>query len=186
MDFHKDIVYWKQYKNHWHAQIQRGDWGSAPPWDLSEVWSCVDVLMGMRGGPKVGFISLLSFFCVALLASTCIIDKVNVAKILIINTFLVVTHSYVSQATHAFIGMLPLCFNLYVNDFIIMETIFSVISIYYECFVLLYRKEVFSDEISPSEAEVTDFRSVTMKDFNKPEFVHKRPAPTRVSLLTYI
>ena len=25
-------------------------------------------------------------------------------------TFLVVTHSYVSQATHAFLGMLPLCF----------------------------------------------------------------------------
>ena len=26
------------------------------------------------------------------------------------HTFLVVTHSYVSQATHAFLGMLPLCF----------------------------------------------------------------------------
>ena len=25
------------------------------------------------------------------------------------HTFLVVTHSYVSQATHAFLGMLPLC-----------------------------------------------------------------------------
>ena len=28
------------------------------------------------------------------------------------HTFLVVTHSYVSQATHAFLGMLPLCFML--------------------------------------------------------------------------
>ena len=28
-------------------------------------------------------------------------------------TFLVVTHSYVSQATHAFLGMLPLCFCLH-------------------------------------------------------------------------
>ena len=27
------------------------------------------------------------------------------------HTFLIVTHSYVSQATHAFLGMLPLCFN---------------------------------------------------------------------------
>ena len=27
------------------------------------------------------------------------------------HTFLVVTHSYVSQATHAFLGMLPLCYN---------------------------------------------------------------------------
>ena len=26
------------------------------------------------------------------------------------HTFLVVTHSYVSQATHAFLGMLPLCY----------------------------------------------------------------------------
>ena len=26
------------------------------------------------------------------------------------HTFLVVMHSYVSQATHAFLGMLPLCF----------------------------------------------------------------------------
>ena len=30
------------------------------------------------------------------------------------HTFLVVTHSYVSQATHAFLGMLPLC--LYLNN----------------------------------------------------------------------
>ena len=29
------------------------------------------------------------------------------------HTFLVVTHSYVSQATHAFLGMLPLCFRGY-------------------------------------------------------------------------
>ena len=28
------------------------------------------------------------------------------------HTFLVVTHSYVSQATHAFLGMLPLCFQI--------------------------------------------------------------------------
>ena len=28
------------------------------------------------------------------------------------HTFLIVTHSYVSQATHAFLGMLPLCFHL--------------------------------------------------------------------------
>ena len=27
------------------------------------------------------------------------------------HTFLVVTHSYVSQATHAFLGLLPLCFS---------------------------------------------------------------------------
>ena len=26
------------------------------------------------------------------------------------HTFLIVTHSYVSQATHAFLGMLPLCY----------------------------------------------------------------------------
>ena len=31
------------------------------------------------------------------------------------HTFLIVTHSYVSQATHAFLGMLPLCF-LYICD----------------------------------------------------------------------
>ena len=30
------------------------------------------------------------------------------------HTFLVVTHSYVSQATHAFLGMLPLCLS-YIN-----------------------------------------------------------------------
>ena len=29
------------------------------------------------------------------------------------HTFLIVTHSYVSQATHAFLGMLPLCFMSY-------------------------------------------------------------------------
>ena len=28
------------------------------------------------------------------------------------HTFLIVTHSYVSQATHAFLGMLPLCWNI--------------------------------------------------------------------------
>ena len=28
------------------------------------------------------------------------------------HTFLIVTHSYVSQATHAFLGMLPLCLHL--------------------------------------------------------------------------
>ena len=34
------------------------------------------------------------------------------------HTFLVVTHSYVSQATHAFLGMLPLCLNefLFINE----------------------------------------------------------------------
>ena len=31
------------------------------------------------------------------------------------HTFLVVTHSYVSQATHAFLGMLPLCFSYEIN-----------------------------------------------------------------------
>ena len=31
------------------------------------------------------------------------------------HTFLVVTHSYVWQATHAFLGMLPLCNNTYHN-----------------------------------------------------------------------
>ncbi|KAK3096671.1 hypothetical protein FSP39_002263 [Pinctada imbricata] len=40
-------------------------------------------------------------------------------------------------------------------------------------------KEVFVDELTAPQAEPTDFRSVTMKDFNKPEFVHKRPAPTK-------
>ena len=29
------------------------------------------------------------------------------------HTFLIVTHSYVSQATHAFLGMLPLCYYKY-------------------------------------------------------------------------
>ena len=32
-----------------------------------------------------------------------------------IYTFLIVTHSYVSQATHAFLGMLPLCFLIFDN-----------------------------------------------------------------------
>ena len=31
------------------------------------------------------------------------------------HAFVVVTHSYVSQATHAFLGMLPLFFKLWVN-----------------------------------------------------------------------
>ena len=34
------------------------------------------------------------------------------------HTFLVVTHSYVSQATHAFLGMLPLCYRNSVTTFI--------------------------------------------------------------------
>ena len=41
-------------------------------------------------------------------------------------------------------------------------------------------QEVFKDEINPPQPEATDFNSVTMKDFNKPEFVHQKPAPTRV------
>ena len=33
------------------------------------------------------------------------------------HTFLVVTHSHVSQATHAFLGLLPLCFSYEINFF---------------------------------------------------------------------
>ncbi|XP_033750691.1 sperm-associated antigen 8-like [Pecten maximus] len=40
-------------------------------------------------------------------------------------------------------------------------------------------QEVFRDDINPPEPETTDFRSVTMKDFNKEEFKHVKPAPTR-------
>lgn len=42
------------------------------------------------------------------------------------------------------------------------------------------RREVFADELNPPEPEPLDFRSVTMKDFNKPEFVSKKPVPTKV------
>ncbi|KAJ8303978.1 hypothetical protein KUTeg_017561 [Tegillarca granosa] len=40
-------------------------------------------------------------------------------------------------------------------------------------------KEVFSEELDPSSAEPTDFRSVTMKDFNIEGFEHKKPVPTK-------
>ncbi|XP_062599110.1 sperm-associated antigen 8-like [Saccostrea cucullata] len=40
-------------------------------------------------------------------------------------------------------------------------------------------REVFSDELNPPQPEPTDFRSITMKDFNKPEFVSKKPVPTK-------
>ena len=32
------------------------------------------------------------------------------------HTFLVVTHSYVSQVTHAFLGMLPLCYKIHLTN----------------------------------------------------------------------
>ena len=38
--------------------------------------------------------------CLSVCACVCLSDS---------HTFLIVTHSYVSQATHAFLGMLPLC-----------------------------------------------------------------------------
>ena len=39
---------------------------------------------------------------------------------------------------------------------------------------------MFADELNPPEPEPIDFRSVTMKDFNKPEFISKKPVPTKV------
>lgn len=40
-------------------------------------------------------------------------------------------------------------------------------------------QDVFKDDINPPQPEPTDFRSVTMADYNKPEFKHVPPAPTK-------
>ncbi|KAL3866082.1 hypothetical protein ACJMK2_043420 [Sinanodonta woodiana] len=40
-------------------------------------------------------------------------------------------------------------------------------------------QEVFKDDLNPSPPEPTDYRSVTMKDFNKEDFVHRPPQPTK-------
>ena len=40
---------------------------------------------------------------------------------------------------------------------------------------------MFADELNPPEPEPIDFRSVTMKDFNKPEFISKKQVPTKVN-----
>ena len=52
---------------------------------------------------------------------------------------------------------------------------FFHVSIYYN-----YRREVFNEELEESTPEPTDFRSVTMKDFNIEGFKSERPAPTQV------
>ena len=67
------------------------------------------LLQIFRGGGglqyKTGF--LLSV-CPSVTSSVCLSSS---------HTFLVVTHSYVSQAAHAFLGLLPLCFSYEINFF---------------------------------------------------------------------
>ena len=51
-----------------------------------------------------------------------------------------------------------------------------------QIFIIFHRQDVFKDDINPPEPERTDFRSVTMKDFNQPDFQHIPPPPTKVCL----
>ena len=50
-------------------------------------------------------------------------------------------------------------------------------------FIIFHRQDVFKDDINPPEPERTDFRSVTMKDFNQPDFQHIPPPPTKVHMI---
>ena len=47
-------------------------------------------------------------------------------------------------------------------------------------FFFFFRQDVFRDDINPPQPEPTDFRSMTMADYNIPEFKHVPPAPTKV------
>lgn len=44
-----------------------------------------------------------------------------------------------------------------------------------------FRQDVFKDDINPPQPEPTDYRSMTMADYNIPGFKHVPPAPTKVS-----
>ncbi|WAR00327.1 SPAG8-like protein [Mya arenaria] len=44
---------------------------------------------------------------------------------------------------------------------------------------LIYIQQVFRDDINPPEPEPLDYKSVTAKDFNKDDFKHVPPKPTK-------